>query len=181
MPKLHQGQQVTPTSFKTIHNQPFDLPANDARLLHVQFRRFAGCPVCNYHLHRMAKHHAQLTEMGIKQLVFFHSSQQEMLKYQQQLPFACVADPDKTIYRQWGVEKSRLAILHPSIIISGTLGFLATGKLYKKAENGILGLPADFLLNDKGKILEVKYGKHADDQWEIDELLDLIARHSVSE
>jgi hypothetical protein len=38
-----------------------------------------------------------------------------------------------------------------------------------------LGLPADFLIGSDGRVLAAKYGRHADDQWSVDELLDLAA------
>ena len=39
-----------------------------------------------------------------------------------------------------------------------------------------LGLPADFLLDPTGLIKAVKYGEHAYDQWEVDEVIALAAR-----
>jgi hypothetical protein len=39
----------------------------------------------------------------------------------------------------------------------------------------MLGLPADFLIASDGRILAAKYGRHANDQWEVDELLQLAA------
>jgi hypothetical protein len=38
---------------------------------------------------------------------------------------------------------------------------------------GDVGLPADILLDPVGAVLACKYGTHADDQWSVDELLDL--------
>ncbi|GAA2415939.1 hypothetical protein [Nonomuraea africana] len=40
----------------------------------------------------------------------------------------------------------------------------------------MLGLPADFLIDPGGRILAHRYGRHANDQWEVDELLLLAAR-----
>ncbi|GAB3809194.1 hypothetical protein GCM10027605_43400 [Micromonospora zhanjiangensis] len=42
-----------------------------------------------------------------------------------------------------------------------------------RQENGRLGLPADFLIDGDGRVLAVRYGEHAYDQWSVDELLDL--------
>jgi hypothetical protein len=39
--------------------------------------------------------------------------------------------------------------------------------------NGRLGLPADFLIAGDGRLVAVKYGSHAFDQWTVDDLLDL--------
>lgn len=52
---------------------------------------------------------------------------------------------------------------------------LASGRFYRKAENGITGLPADFLIDSGGSVVACKYGTHADDQWDADELLELAA------
>jgi hypothetical protein len=76
-------------------------------------------------------------------------------------------------YRQFGVETSFFAPLHPAVFWSGLRGVLTTGKFYKKAENGILGLPADFLIGPQGQVLASNYGVHAYDNWDADELLRL--------
>jgi hypothetical protein len=36
-----------------------------------------------------------------------------------------------------------------------------------------LGLPADFLIDPDGSVVAVHYGRHADDQWSVDQLLDI--------
>jgi hypothetical protein len=41
-----------------------------------------------------------------------------------------------------------------------------------------LGLPADLLIGSDGRVLATKYGSHADDQWSVDELLDLVSATS---
>jgi hypothetical protein len=38
---------------------------------------------------------------------------------------------------------------------------------------GGLGLPADVLIDADGRVVAVKYGEHAYDQWSVDELLAL--------
>jgi hypothetical protein len=38
---------------------------------------------------------------------------------------------------------------------------------------GVLGLPADFLVAPDRSIKAAHYGKHADDQWTVDEMLNL--------
>jgi hypothetical protein len=41
-------------------------------------------------------------------------------------------------------------------------------------------VPADFLINQTGTIVAVKYGAHADDQWSVDEVIEL-AKYQQSE
>lgn len=171
--KFHPGSTIPAISVNTIHGKEIAIPNPLARYVHLQFRRFAGCPVCNFHLHSLNKRRAEIEAAGIHEVVFFHSSRDEMLKYQAQLPFDCVADPGKKYYRQFAVETSVFAPLHPAVFWSGLRGILATGKFYKKAENGIQGLPADFLIDPQGNVIASHYGVHAYDNWDADELLRL--------
>ncbi|WP_028875662.1 peroxiredoxin-like family protein [Teredinibacter turnerae] len=176
MARLSLGRMAPTAPLLSIHNEPVSLVCAQDTFVHVQFRRFAGCPVCNYHLHQFAQAQDQLQELGVREVVFFHSSQEEMLKYQGQLPFDCVADPTLAHYKRWGVERDWRAIFHPKVAFAGFMGFLKTGRLYKRAENGIFGLPADFLLDNRGSIVSMNYGSHADDQWSLEQLSDIVLK-----
>ena len=171
--KLKAGAVVPDLSLTSIHGKPVRIPNPSARYVHLQFRRFAGCPVCNFHLHSLNKRFADIQVAGVHEIAVFHSSREEKLKYQAQLPFDCIADPSKTLYRKFDVEASLLAPLHPAVLWAGFRGVLATGKFYKKAENGIFGLPADFLIGPGGEVLAAHYGTHAYDNWDADALLRL--------
>jgi hypothetical protein len=171
--KLERGAQAPALSLTSIRGEPVAIPDPKARAVHLQFRRFAGCPVCNFHLLSLSRRLDDIRAAGIHEVAVFHSSREEMLKYQAQLPFDCVADPEKALYRQFGVEASWLAPLHPLVLWAGFRGLLATRKLYKRAENGIRGLPADFLIAPDGTLLAAHYGRHAYDNWDADQLLRL--------
>ena len=172
--KLTPGDMIPPISVTTIHGVTLAIPDTNAPYVHLQFRRFAGCPVCNFHLPSLAKRAVEIRKAGVREVAVFHSSRDEMLKYQAQLPFDCVPDPAKTLYRKFGVETSVFAPLHPAVLWAGFRGVLATGRFYKKAENGIFGLPADFLVSPKGEVLAAHYGSNAYDNWDADQLLRLV-------
>lgn len=174
--QLAPGDTAPSFSETTILGEAVSVPDRQGRHVHLQFRRFAGCPVCNFHLLSLGRRHAEIEAAGIHQLVFFHSSRDEMLRYQAQLPFDCIADPGKKHFRAFGVEASIRALLNPRVLWSGMRGVLASGRFYDRAENGILGLPADFLIDPKGRVLACQYGTHADDHWDADQLLRLSAR-----
>lgn len=169
--KLTPGSAAPALVARTILGQPVRIPSDGEPYLHLQFRRFAGCPVCNFHLRTMSLRQPEIAAAGVRQIVFFHSSPEEMLEYQAQLPFDCIADPTKRYYRAYGVETSWRAVLHPGVFWSGLRWVLSTGRFYRKAENGIQGLPADFLIDARGRVVACKYGQHADDHWEVDDLL----------
>jgi peroxiredoxin len=173
MKQLQPGDRAPALQALTLHHKPVSVPDPQGRLVHLQFRRFAGCPVCNFHLMTQTRRQAEIQAAGLHQIVLFHSSAEEMQKYQAQLPFDCIADPKKEHYQRWGVETSWRALLHPRVLINGAKWVLTQRRFYRKAENGITGLPADFLVDPRGVILAAHYGQHADDQWEVDDLLRL--------
>ncbi|CDO30475.1 peroxiredoxin-like family protein [Mycolicibacterium porcinum] len=173
-------ETIDPTQFHSVTGEHIPVP-DPHGLVHLQFRRFAGCPICNLHLQSFVARHAELSAAGIREVVFFHSPATELAHHTADLPFATVADPDKTVYRQFGVESGRRALLDPRswpAIIRGTVLTLR-GRFRAPAltqTGGRLGLPADFLIGPDGVVLAAKYGAHADDQWSVD---DLLARAAV--
>jgi peroxiredoxin len=173
--RLQRGDAAPRIGGTTIRGEPYAVPDRGAAFVHLQFRRFAGCPVCNFHLLTMSRRQPEIAAAGIRQVVVFHSGRDEMLRYQARLPMACVADPSKALYRRYGVQTSWRALLHPRVLWSGMRWVLASGRFYRRAENGILGLPADFLVDAGGRIVALKYGEHADDHWSVAELLALAA------
>ncbi|MFF9122618.1 peroxiredoxin-like family protein [Streptomyces sp. NPDC014889] len=158
------------------------------RLIHLQFRRFAGCPVCNLHLRSVVRRHEEIEAAGVREVVVFHSPADELLPHTADLPFAVVADPDRRLYREFGVESSPRALLDPRAwwpilraVVSG-LREVVRGREHLPATSphgGRLGLPADFLVAPDGRVLAAKYGEHAYDQWSVDELRELAAAHTA--
>jgi peroxiredoxin len=175
------GSTVDPHELETVTGGRVNVP--DPRwLVHLQFRRFAGCPICNLHLRSVVNRHTEITGAGIREVVVFHSPADELLKHTAELPFDVVADPDKKLYLEFGVESAPRSLLDPrtwGAIIAGVLrdtGPILRGKRpgpAAKPHGGRLGLPADFLIDGTGQVLAAKYGEHAYDQWPVDELLTL--------
>jgi peroxiredoxin len=178
--RLSAGACIAPRRLTTISDRSVDVPDAE-RLVHLQFRRFAGCPVCNLHLHTFARRHDEVAAAGIQEVVFFHSTAEDLREHAADLPFAVVADPDKRLYAEFGVESSARALLDPRAwlpIVRGIarslwLAIHEGRSIRTSTRGGRLGLPADFLIASDGRILACKYGEHASDQWSVDELLAL--------
>ncbi|MFI9010507.1 peroxiredoxin-like family protein [Actinosynnema sp. NPDC053489] len=149
------------------------------RLVHLQFRRFAGCPVCNLHLRSIVRRHDEITAHGITEVVVFHSSAADLRPHVADLPFAVVGDPAKRLYAEFGVESAPRSLLDPrawGAIARGLARDLAPvlrgHRPPPRPEGGRLGLPADFLIAPDGEVVAQKRGQHAYDQWSVTELLD---------
>jgi alkyl-hydroperoxide reductase/thiol specific antioxidant family protein len=169
------GNWDSQCGFPSGHQYHVDSRGRDLsrELVHLQFRRFAGCPICNLHLRSFIRRHDELWVHGIHEVAVFHSPKSAMLEYQTSGAFPVIADPDKALYKAFGVETSILSVLNPRTWPAAIKGiFLAGPRLPSRGESS-LGLPADFLIDTSGKIVALKYGRHASDHWEFDELLEL--------
>nr|WP_285733441.1 peroxiredoxin-like family protein [Kitasatospora phosalacinea] len=158
-------------------------------LTHLQFRRFAGCPICNLHLRGFAVRHPQLREAGVREVAVFHSPADELRPYADGLPFPLVADPEQRLYRAYGVERGARALLDPRVWPSIVRGLARSVPLVLRGRErppasrplgGRLGLPADFLLGSDGRIAAAHYGTHAADHWSVDQVLALAAAHRTA-
>jgi hypothetical protein len=114
--------------------------------------------------------------------VVFHSTAEELQKYQADLPFSVVPDPNKRLYFELGVESGPRALLDPRAWPTIACAVLrSTGRLVSgrgrlpnlNPDGGRLGLPAEFLIARDGRVLAAHYGEHAGDHWSVDELLRL--------
>lgn len=178
--RFSPGSVVNHRELLTIQSKRIQVP-DEHQIVHLQFRRFAGCPVCDLHLHEIVRRHDTILAASIKEVVVFHTDRKELLRYADDLPFAVIADPDKRLYAELGVESGCRALLDPRSwipIARGVLRSLQSISRRRPAppvnpKGGRLGLPADFLIASDGRVLASKYGSHAYDQWSVDELLAL--------
>jgi peroxiredoxin len=166
--------QLTVTTSK---GAPLTIPVAGANYTHIQFRRFSGCPICNTHIAEFRRSIAQLKAAGIHEVLFFHSSQEDVAAFHNDLPFDAVGDREKHYYSQFGVESSWKVA--SAAAVRAALASILRGNFGLKITGGPLGLPAEFLLAADGRIKAAHYGKHAYDQWPVQTLLDL-ARDSRS-
>ncbi len=167
------GDKVDPRTLTTITGTDIAVPSPGATV-HLQFRRFAGCPICNLHMHDLATRHQEIADAGVIEVVVFHSAAEELSRYLADLPFAVVADPDRKLYKEFGVESSIRSVLHPRAWRAAARGmrWSSVSGAVGLRENH-LGKPADFLIGADGTVRARKYGAHADDQWSVDEIFDL--------
>jgi hypothetical protein len=171
------GDVVAARELTTIRGEVVTVP-DPRRLIHLQFRRFAGCPICNTHLRSIVTRHDEIEATGVREVVVFHSSVANMLPYQGDLPFAAIADPEKRLYAEFGVRESVRAIGSLSAAgasLRGIAKSVRQGGLRRTVGSGErhLGLPADILIGPDATVVASKYGKHAYDQWSVEEILGL--------
>jgi len=168
--KLNRGDRFPAKVLESVTGDEVKIPDAGA-LVHLQFRRFVDCPICNTHIGQLIRRADSIKLAGIREVIVFHSSAKAIRSYQKDVPFVLVADPDKVLYKEFGVETS-FRFMSLKALGAGMRG-MAHGHFGIRAGGGPLGLPADILISPAGQTLAVKYGEHAYDQWSVDELLSL--------
>lgn len=124
MPKVVAPSPLAPLQLESIEGTSVSIPSSSHAFTHLQFRRFAGCPICDMHLQRFITAASQLQASKIQEVIFFHSTREALLAYNTRLPFPVIADPDKRFYQAFGVEASLQSVLHPRAMWKGFLGIL---------------------------------------------------------
>ncbi|WP_266172214.1 peroxiredoxin-like family protein [Dyella subtropica] len=175
--RLAPGDMAPLLNIDAISGARIAVP-NPTALVHLQFRRFAGCPVCKLHLRDIGNRHDELARAGIKEVAVFHSSHEALVRHQGDLPFHLIADPSMALYRKYRVESSLMSVLHPRAWTRIIEGLCTYGFGRGKGEPAF-GLPADFMVSRDGRIIAVKYGIHADDHWSVEEVLSLAVAESA--
>ena len=184
MTRIAVGEVVTPRRLTSIHGRTFTIPA-EGRIVHLSFRRFAGCPVCNLHLHQVAARVEELVAADILEVVFFHSKAETMRDFQGDLPFDAIADPERRSYREFGVERITWATAwraaSPPHVVKTAIRALSWTRRRRGLRGSlgggenVLGLPAEFLIAADGTVLAAHYGRTVDDHWSVDEILERAA------
>jgi len=168
--KFKLGDKLPTTVMEAVTGEAINLP-DARRIVHLQFRRFVDCPICNTHMAEFRKRAREIDAAGIMEVIVFHSSPKSIRSYQRGVPFLMVGDPKKAIYKDFGVETS-FGFMSLKALGAGMRG-IAHGHFGLRLAGGPLGLPADFLIAPSGRINAMKYGANAYDQWSVDELLTL--------
>jgi peroxiredoxin len=175
MNRMKAGDILKLHVLTTINHQPVRIPDGE-RLVHLQFRRYAGCPVCNLHLRSFVGRHREILAAGVREVVVFHSPAKAMREFQGELPFAAISDPGRVLYAEFGV-----GMMNPLVALDPR-SWRAAGRAISRAPSlrgatgrgeRHLGQPADFLIAADGRILAAKHGKRVDDHWSVDDLLAL--------
>ena len=72
----------------------------------VYFMRTFDCPVCLGHVMRLARTYDQIQAQNTVVLVLGPGDRHEAEQLQRKVPFPVLADPDRTVYRAYGLGKA---------------------------------------------------------------------------
>lgn len=160
--RLTTGSRAPDFSAESLGGRRISLTQLRGRPLLLKFYRFATCPVCNLHLHRFIQAFDQVSDAGLTTIAFYHSPAGKLAEaHDVAAPFDLVPDPGKRIFRAYGVERGLRGLVSPTVMRT-YLAALRAGfppGLFT-SDGGITGNPADFIIDEAGRVVFAQYGMH---------------------
>jgi hypothetical protein len=182
-PKIASGGALPFEQVETITGQSVRLKGA-AGLAHIQLRRFAACPLCNFHLAQYGTRAKELLSLDTMPVVVFHSSKSAILDNSEGMEWLTsiqlVSDPERHLYRKVGAELSGWKYLFR--LRAKTLRAVRLSSIMRLlrirnwgAEAGLTQRPMDILVDRAaGEVVDYHYGIDPGDQWNVDEVVDRV-------
>ena len=147
-----------------IHGRPIAIH-RAGRLTLLSFFRDAACPFCNFRIYELTGRHAELAARGLDIVAVFSATQADVLRFagQRPRPFQLAADPTSRAHEIYGIERSLWRKLKAIVTRVPTLlkGMRLVGLAGLNTSNL---MPADFVIDAHGRILDAYYGSDAGDR-----------------
>ena len=160
--------------FETVDHfgQPVSLAALRGRRVLLSFYRYAACPLCNMRVNAIIRRHAAWSAQGLEVLAVFQSSAAEIGQYvgRQDAPFPIIPDPGMQHYRRFGVETSWAGFLKAGLRLDVVARAIGHGYLPTRFSGPLNRVPADFLIDEDGRLVRCYYGADAGDHLPMDEV-----------
>lgn len=148
-----------------IYGEPIRLSDYRGKKVILSFFRDAACPFCNFRVYELTHQYKRWQRENLEVITFFSSPAEEVKAHVARYPrpFRMVSDPNLEIYHQYGVEHSAMALLKAMLF--------RIPRIYKGIRTGgrprpnphVKLVPADFLLNEAGQVVETWYGRNTSD------------------
>jgi peroxiredoxin Q/BCP len=173
--KLKEGQFAPDFTVTDIYGREIQLSEFKGTKIILGFYRNVSCPFCNRRVHQIMGNNVRLKQKNVQMIFFFESSNQKLsasVFHKGISPWPLIGDPEKQIYKLYGVEESVAKTLKTSFYSSLSIAKKYARELNlpedKKASKTLI--PADFFIDENQKIVKVHYGNHLDDHVPLDEL-----------
>lgn len=173
--RLSIGSTAPDFTARALGGRTVDLAALRGRTVLLKFYRFATCPVCNLHMRRFIQDYGMLRALGLTTVVLYHSPEEKLQTANVDLPpFHLVPDPEKEIFKAYGVETGLAGMFSPAVMrdyIRALRAGFSPGML--TSEGGITGNPADFIIDAEGRIAFARYGRHYADSLDAGQIAEI--------
>lgn len=155
---IEKGQNAPAFQTSDLSGQPVVVPSVGKKMW-LAFFRYAACPFCHLRIAEIRKNQKQLEEAGIEVIAIAQSPKKNIEAYMQiNAPgLRFVADPEGVLYKLYQLKKSLAGTLSPK-----NLPYARQIKEWTfHPESGWTRMPADFLIDEQGRLADVFYASIA--------------------
>lgn len=158
-----------------------DIAIEQGKRTMLAFFRDTNCPFCNFRIFQLTQRYKQYADAGLEIIAFFASTEEQVQHFVKvrPRPFAIVADPNNIAYKAYGIERSKARSAYGVLkrFKMWILGFQILGfeGAMKNLQNPSDIMPADFLIDEQGYIVETYYGKDAGDHIPLERIEQFIS------
>ena len=171
--RLKENQPAPTFETEDTQGERFEMGAPRDRALMLAFFRYASCPLCNLRVHELIENYDRFKDK-IEIVLIFQSPKEKIAQYvgKQEIPYRILPDPQKRLYRLYGVESSWLGFAKAwTVEIKRVFdAVIKNGYLPGTVEGEIHRIPADFIIDRDNTILKAFYGKDIGDHLPLDEI-----------
>jgi peroxiredoxin len=161
--KLRVGDRAPAVVLDALDGSRLDCASPNGPVVLV-LTRYAGCPVCQLHVGRIAAAMPELRARSCAVWMVFQSTPARLRAAMAEWKpgFAAVADPTARLYDAFGAGTSLAGFVHPRSL--SALGrAMAAGKRHGRFEGRELQMPAEFVIDHRGRIALAHYGRDVGD------------------
>lgn len=165
---IQEGSFALNFTMTDVSGKTINLSDYKGKKIILSFYRNVSCPFCNRRIHAIMGNNLKLQDSGVQLVFMFESTNQKLSEsvfHKGINPWPLVGDPEKTVYKKYGVEPSLLKTFN-TFLHSNILTAMADTKalqLPKDDDATQTLIPADFFIDENFKIVRAHYGKHLDD------------------
>lgn len=174
--KLRAGNKAKHFSITDVFGNVINTEEYKNKKILLSFYRYQSCPLCNLRINKIIQKYPLYKEKNLEIISFFHSPQESMLEFMDKhdCPFPIIADPDKKMYKQYGVESSFLKLLIGSANLKMVKEAFQKGFYPGKVDGDKKTVPADFLIDENFTIKKAFYGSHIGDHIPFEDIEEFI-------
>ena len=163
--KLKPGDPVIHLQLPALDDTIFNTETLHGRRYLLSFFRFAGCPFCNIRMHELVTRYNELPD-GFTIVAVFDAPLDDLKRHEARhsAGFPVLADGANTYYKQYSIDRSVLGMLKGAVVrFPALVQALLRGYFPTTIKGKLHTLPADFLVDEKGRIQIAHYGRDLGD------------------
>lgn len=186
---LQKGDPLPSFTGETFTHQPVNVSDFIGKKTLFLFYRYATCPLCALHLEEIKPliEIAKTIDVGI--VAVFETKAEDFTSKEavgrtenllRGIGIPLLADPDRKIYRAFQSQVNPMVLFHPRILRT-LLAALKRGFPQRKILGRFGQLPAYFMVNELGILVEAHYGEHFADMLSIERMHEILRKQYESQ